>query len=82
MMVLMAIAYVRYLAALDELAWLIQLQAFAVAYAFMIVVAAGLLVYAYIAADPNVHWGLAAATIALAEVVRGAALAFFARRHE
>lgn len=82
MMVLVAIAYVRYLAALDELARLIQLQAFAVAYAFMIVVAAGLLVYVYIAADPNVHWGLAAATIALAEVVRGAALAFFARRHE
>ncbi|HEY8379995.1 MAG TPA: hypothetical protein VIK91_26075 [Nannocystis sp.] len=82
MMILLAIAYVRYLAALDELARLIQLQAFAVAYGFTMVVAAGFLAYAFTAADPDIHGAWAAGMVALAEVVRGAALAFFARRHE
>lgn len=82
MIIVLAVAYVRYLAALDELARLIQFQAFAVAYGFTMVVAAGLLAYAFTAPDPDLHAGWAAGMVALAELVRGAALAFFARRHE
>ncbi len=82
MVVLMAFAYARYLAALDELARLIQLQAFAVAYGFAMLVAAGLYVYALAGEAHEVNGVLAAAMFGLAEVVRGAALAVFARRHE
>lgn len=82
MVVLMAVAYVRYLAALDELARLIQLQAFAVAYGFAMLMAAGLFALASVGEGPAVHGAWAAGMVAVAEVVRGVALAFFARRHE
>lgn len=74
------VAYARYLAALDELARLLQLKAFALAYG--VVMALGM---AGVAVAMAGGWRLGArglySLLVLAEPLRGAALAYLAKRH-
>ena len=73
-------AYVRYLRGLDELRQLIQLKAMAVAYACAIVLWS-VAVVTKLAYDDRLL-GTLVLMIALAEVARGIALAWFARHYD
>jgi hypothetical protein len=74
-------AHVRYLASLDELARLIQLQALAFSYGAAMTLAAVLFGVSMIG-DRQLPAHLLLALLVLVEPMRGAALVYFARQHE